>query len=231
MTLLMLVFLINQGKTYMVDQPNSCVFEHAEYEVALRFGPSGGVLSYFGIGLLDRFAFGLSLGAANLIGEENPRFYPHPGIQIKAQLLGGDVIYPEWALGFDNQGFGDYDHGEERYSIKSKGLYSCFGKAIGFGAGEFYLGMGINYTLERSDDRSLDIFFSQSLKFIDQFAIITDYDPAFNDPRCDAGGYLNLALRINLAESVAFEFGLRDILANGSEELNRVIKLAYVGSF
>ncbi len=229
MAIFVLAFLINQGELYLVDQPVTRVFEHGTYEIALRFGPAGGVLGFIGVGLLDRFAFGLSVGASNLIGANDPEIYPYPGIQIKAQLFNGGMFYPEWALGFDNQGFGEYNN--NRYLIKSKGFYTNVAKGFTFGAGEYYILAGLNYSLERRDGRSLDIFFGQELTIMEQFAFLVEYDPAFNDPLSRSGGYLNLSLRLFLAESVTFEFALRDIIGSGQEQMNRVIKLAYNGLF
>ncbi len=229
MPFFLLSFLLNQSALYLIDLPNSRVLGHGEYEIALRFGPDGGVLGYFQVGVIDRFAFGLSTGAANLIGAKNPDFYPHPGIQIKAQILTGGLALPEWAIGFDNQGFGEYEN--HRYLIKSRGFYSTLGKGFEFEGGEFYINGGINFSLEREDKSSLDIFLGSALSIIDFAALKVDYDPALNDPISKESGYLNLGLQINLAESVAFEFALRDILGSGEEELNRIIKLSYRASF
>jgi len=223
------MILINQCKLGLIDQPVTQILNHGEYEVVLRFGPSGGVLGFFSVGVVDRFTFGLSTGAANLIGAEDPEIYPHPGIQIKGQILPGGIYLPEWTFGFDNQGFGDYD--ESRYLIKSKGFYSAVGKNFEFGGGEYYLNGGINYSLENEDKNALDIFLGQKLTLFDQVALLTDYDPGFNDPRCETGGYFNGALRVHLAESVIFEFALRDIFGHGREEQNRIIKLTYQESF
>lgn len=228
MNLVAVILMISQCGQYTVDQPNTRALGHGEYGATLRFGPSGGVLGYFGVGVLDRFSFGLSLGGANVLGSEDLELY-NPGVQIKAQILTGGLLAPEWAVGFDNQGFGS--RGGGRYMIKSKGFYSTVGKGFDFGGGEFYINGGLNYTLENDDESSLDIFFGQELAIMDQFALLAEYNPALNDPRAGNGGYLNAALRIRLAESVVLDFALRDILGNSAEELNRLIKIGYQGSF
>ncbi len=228
MNVIVTILMIGQFGQHTVDQPNTRTLGHGEYGATLRFGPSGGVLGYFGVGVLDRFSFGLSLGGANVLGSEDLELY-NPGVQIKVQVLTGGLLAPEWALGFDNQGFGS--RGGGRYMIKSKGFYSTVGKGFGFGGGEFYIYGGLNYTLEDDDRSSLDIFFGQELSVMEQFSLLAEYNPALNDPRAGSGGFLNAALRIRLAEPVVIEFALRDILSNSQEELNRLIKVGYQGSF
>ncbi len=210
---------------YYVDQPYPAVPEHSQFDIQLRFGPEGEILGFFNIGIWDRFGFGLSYGASNLIGAGNPDFYTHPGVQIRLVAIPEGLIFPLLIFGFDNQGYGPYNNA--RYQIRSKGLYGQLAKTLAGPGIAFVPSLGINYTFE-SDD-GLNLFIGSKLQLGENTAILLEYDPNFNDPEDQNKGYLNAGLRIIFYEELFFELGIRDLLDNAGDNLqfNRMIKLGY----
>jgi hypothetical protein len=213
---------------YYVDQPFPKVPEHGIFTLELRFGPEGAITGYFNVGIWDRLGLGLSYGGSNLLGSGNPEFYEIPGVQIRLLAIQEGMFYPRIQLGFDNQGYGDYD---ARYNIRSKGLYCQIGKTFAFTNLEIYPSLGVNYCLE--SDNGIDVFCGVKAQFGTFSALLVEYTPNLNDPEDEDKGYLNVGLRLIFYSEMFFEFSLRDLLANSpnDEQLNRMIKLGFEQSF
>ena len=59
-------------------------------------------------GITDRFQFGLSYGASNLIVDDSLRWYPRPEANLKYRLIDETTSMPGVAIGINTQGFGGY---------------------------------------------------------------------------------------------------------------------------
>jgi hypothetical protein len=214
---------------YYIDQPYPSVPAHAEFDVELRFGPQGEILGFFQIGIWDRFGVGISYGASNLIGAGNPDFYEIPGVQLRIVAIEEMPFVPSLRIGFDSQGYGGYDG--TRYDIMSKGAYCQLSKSYTSSLFEIVPSIGVNYSLE-GDDR-FDLFGGIKAQFGTSSALMLDYSPNFDDERDQDKGYLNVSLVFIFYDEIFFEFALRDLLNNGSNDLqyNRMIRLGYVQYF
>lgn len=223
-----MVILLLVSSLYFVDQPYPSPPGHGLFDVELRFGPDGGILCYFNVGVWDRFGLGLSYGASNLIGYGDPEFYEQPGVQIRALAIEEDMVYPSLFFGFDNQGYGDYTG---RYDIRSKGLYFEVSKSLGFANIVIVPGLGLNYCFE--SDNGLDLFSGFMAQFGRSGALLVDYSLNLNDPTDQNKGYLNVGLRLLFYGEMFFEFSLRDLLSNNiaDQQFNRCIKMGFEQRF
>lgn len=225
--MIVLLALLN---LYYVDQPYSAVPPHAEYTIQLRFGPEGEIISYFDVGVADRFSFGLSYGASNLIGAGDPGFYEIPGVQVRILALPEGFTLPQVIMGFDNQGYGGYADG--RYLIKSKGIYVQIGKTASYPGIIFAPSLGVNYCFEGDDQ--VDVFSGIKTLFGTSAALLFDYCPNFGDSLDQNKGYFNMGVQIIFYEELFFEFALRDMFGNSLDDdyqFNRMIKLGFSQSF
>ncbi len=218
----LLLFVCN---LYYIDQPYIDVPDHAEFNIQLRFGPAGELLGFFNLGVWDRFGFGISYGASNLIGVGDPDFYEIPGVQVRIVAIEQGSIVPEVLLGFDNQGYGDYDG--TRYAIMSKGLYCQIGKTFAYPSIEIVPSFGLNYSFE--GDKRLDLFCGLMTQFGSSSALMIDYSPNLDDDNDRNQGYFNISLKFLFYEELFFEFALRDLLDNSLDDMqfNRMIRLGY----
>jgi len=223
-----MLILLLISSLYYVDQPYPLPPGHGVFNVELRFGPDGGILGYFNVGIWDRFGLGLSYGASNLIGYGDPEFYEQPGVQIRVLAIDEGAFYPSLFFGFDNQGYGDY---ADRYNIRSKGLYAQLAKSLGFANVTVVPSLGLNYCLE--SDNGLDIFSGFIAQFGGSGALLVDYALNLDDPADQNKGYLNVGLRLLFYGEMFFEFSLRDLLGNNpnDQQFNRCIKLGFEQSF
>jgi hypothetical protein len=225
--MVIIIFLLG---LYYVDQPYLDVPGHGEYKIQLRFGPDGGILGFFHVGVMDRFSFGVSYGASNLIGSGDPEFYEIPGVQVKIMAIQGYAA-PQLILGFDNQGFGAYNGA--RYAVMSKGLYAQLGKTLILSRVEIIPSLGCNFCFE--GENRFDMFMGMTIQFSSNSGIIMDYSANFDDNIDQNKGYFNVGLKFMFYDELSFEFGLRDLLDNGpsgaDQQLNIMIRLGYEQSF
>ena len=222
--MIMILFLAN---IYLVDQPDLYVPGHGVYGMQLRFGPTGEILANAHLGLFNRLSLGLSYGASNLIGSGNPDFYTQPGIQARLMAVEQSDYFPAVIIGFDNQGYGPYDH---RYLIMSKGIYSQVGKIFEYPGLSISSNLGLNYCFE-SNGR-FDMFAGLKFQFGVSTQVMVEYSPNFNDDMDENKGYLNIGFNYIFYEDVFFQFALRDLLENfPGMQLNRSIKFGIYQSF
>ncbi|RKX70203.1 hypothetical protein DRP53_05785 [candidate division WOR-3 bacterium] len=227
--MIILLFLVT-GQPFFIDQPTPWPLQHGQYGFLLRFGPEGSVLPYAMVGILERFQLGLSYGASNLIGSEDPEFYPRPEVQAKLVLIEQQFYIPQLTLGFDSQGFGP--HQGDRYRIKSKGFYLTGGEHLGLQFGWIDISLGLNYSLETVDSKTPSLFAGLMVGIGPGFGFLLDYDLGSNDPKAEGPGYFNLGLRWLINNQVLFELSLRDLFSMHEEEsFNRMVKIGYYGSF
>ena len=223
-----MAIILMLASLYYVDQPYPQPPIHGVFNIEMRFGPDGGLLGFFNVGVWDRIGVGISYGASNLIGAGDPEFYDQPGVQIRILAIEEGLYYPCFLFGFDNQGYGEYDG---RYDVRSKGLYAQLGKTLGASSVTIVPSLGCNYCLE--SDGGFDIFGGLKAQFGTSGAILVDYAANLNDPLDNNRGYLSVGLRLMFYGEMFFEFALRDLLENSpaDEQFNRMIKLGFEQSF
>ncbi|HIE05613.1 MAG TPA: hypothetical protein EYP58_02320 [bacterium (Candidatus Stahlbacteria)] len=228
--MILILMVLVCGQPYFIDQLTPWPLQHAQYGLLMRFGPEGSLLGYGMIGILDRVHLGISYGAANLIGAEDPEFYPRPEVQAKIVLMDQRFYLPQILLGFDSQGHGV--HSDGRYEVKSKGFYLVGGEHLGLQFGYLDLGLGINYSLESTDSKTPSLFAGVGIGIGPSFSMLFDYDLGSNDPQTDGPGYFNLGIRWLVNDQVLFEFGLRDLLSmRDDQSFNRMVKIGYFDLF
>ncbi len=135
----------------LVDMPTAGILEKGFVGITMDVMPAGVVISKLEVGVFTNFSFGLSYGAANLIGSGNPDWYSLPGINARIRLFDETETIPAITLGFDSQGKGIYDDASNRFEIKSPGFFAAVAKNFEL-LGYLSLHGGINYSLERDDD-------------------------------------------------------------------------------
>ena len=208
--------------------------------------PGSGMLVGVTMGLLNRLNIGVSYGGDAIIGRDNPRFNPHLGAFIKYRIFEETYLFPAFALGYDNQGFGGIDRNYNGYIFKSPGFFLAVSKNYLF-LERVQLGMhaGINYSLEESRTVrwpngycGVDLGINEELSFAAEYDLaLNARDPGvsavkYNNPLC---GFFNIGIRWAFTRSLYLELDIKDILQNKVTALpanktlgwDREMKLAY----
>ncbi len=222
---------------YLIDVPTAGVLEKGVAGMSFDVMPWGVLVSKIEVGVFTDFSFGISYGAANLIGKGNPDWYKLPGVNLRFRALNESEGLPALTIGFDSQGKGAWFDGVDRYEIKSPGFFAAVSKNFEFLG---YLGLHgvVNYSLEREDgDKDLNIAFGVEKTIGSKFSIIAEYDFAINDNNetsiGDGSGYLNMGFRWSVGDGFTVGGNLRNLLSNNklnSYNADRGIFIEYAKS-
>ena len=88
LVLFILSALFGQGTSYpppttLVTIPTAGTLVRGSFSMEMRVQKGGGMSTALQAGITDRFQFGLSYGASNLIGDDSLRWYPRPEANLK----------------------------------------------------------------------------------------------------------------------------------------------------
>jgi|UniRef100_A0A7C6EDD5 hypothetical protein len=202
------------AQLYLIDQPTPLSLMHGEYYIDGRFQNEGGMIFHFGIGLFDRFTLGASYGGNGFLGASRPTFFPRVGFQAKAVITSeGETFLPDLALGYDDQGFGDYDTIDKQYQVRSKGFYLSIGKTLEMS--NTYFVFGPNYWFGANKRKGLSGFLAIRQTLSDHWDLILEYNLNIGRTQQEnKRGFLNLGVAFNFNENLTFTFMLKDLLEN-----------------
>lgn len=221
----------------MIDMPTAGILKKGHFAVSADVQPLGVLIARLEVGVFEDVSFGISYGGGNLIGTGSPKWYKLPAASIRYRVLGESLTFPAFTLGFDMQGKGEYFNAQDRYAIKSPGLFVAAMKNFSF-MGFMSLHSSLNYSLEREDgDNFVNLMVGVEKTIGNSVSMIAEYDFAFNDNQSvnfGAGsGYMNLGVRWSVSEGFTIGFDLRDLLSNKKwtpGAADRAIRLEYIKS-
>ena len=73
--------------TTLVTMPTAGTLVRGSFSLEMRVQKGGGMSTALQVGITDRFQFGSSFGASNLIGDDSLRWYPRPEVNLKYRLI------------------------------------------------------------------------------------------------------------------------------------------------
>ncbi len=230
--------------THLITIPTAGGLVRGSFSMEMRIQREGGLSVGLTTGITDRFQFGVSYGASHLIGDSTIDWYPRPEASLKYRLLDETDRIPGLAIGIDTQGFGQYhsDSTEQRYDIKSYGLYLASSKNWKTPLGNMGLHAGTNYSFtERSDgDSDINLFFGWDMEINPELSLLAEYNAALNQNSMTArnlslarGGFLNAAVRWTFVEHLHIEMDFNNLLfdQNRVSSFNRELKITYIEYF
>jgi hypothetical protein len=223
----------------IVDLPTAGLPPRAGFYVESDVYSDGAMLVSLGVGFARYFSFGISYGGLRVLGSGDPDMNPEPGVNVKARLIDETFVMPAVAIGFDSQGRGPYVDGEERYLVKSRGIYAVASKNWDL-LGPISLHGGISYSLEKEDDSDPTLFLGVIKSFSGFLDVTGEYDFALNDnegegPFVENRGFLNASLVWHLNENFSLALEVRDIATEDRvdvedlREWNRGLSIVYRG--
>lgn len=222
---------------YLIDMPTAGILEKGIVGFTTDVLPAGVVIVKMEVGVFQNISFGISYGAANLIGSGKPNWYELPGVNFRVRLINETLLLPALTIGFDSQGKGEEFENPKRYAIKSPGFFASVSKNFQF-LGYLSLHGSVNYSLENNDgDNFVNLFVGAEKTVGPNLSIIAEYDFALNDnATSDFGngkGYLNIGLRWAIGPGYTLGFDLRDLLQNKKWNPNaadRALRIEYLQS-
>ncbi len=228
--------------TNLVTAPTAGTLVRGSYSMTMHVQKDGGFTIALKVGITDRFQFGMSFGASNLIGDDSLKWYPHPEVSLKYRLIDETAALPGITLGLNSQGYGSYNTVLERYEIKAYGLYASASKNWVTPLGNLGVHAGINQNfLEVNDhDNDLSFFTGVDIEFNPELSLLLEYNAAMNENDMEAkniainrGGYLNAAVRWTFVEHFHIEMDFNNLLFDQDkvDYFNRELKIIYIEYF
>ncbi|MBL7996555.1 hypothetical protein JNM05_14405 [bacterium] len=237
---------VAQQKRSLVNVPTAGVLQKGQYDVGMRLFDNGGVLTSIGVGITDRFMFGIAFGGENIIGSGKVKFNPLPGVEARYRMIDESTPGPAVTVGFDNQGFGPFikkvgvdstTQKVNRYTQKSRGLFVVASKNYAFmGNLGFHGGISWSVTEKKDKDDGPAFFIGMDKSLNDELSFVGEYDLALNDNKGLIGnkrGYLNMGVKFNFGNRVMIDFIMTDMLNNSRSfgKFSRELRLSLVTTF
>jgi hypothetical protein len=220
------------AQIYLIDQPTPFSLIHSEYYIDARFQNEGGILVHVGFGLFDRLTLGASYGGNGFLGASKPTFFPRVGFQARVSITSEEEGFlPDLAIGYDDQGFGDYDNTEKQYQVRGKGFYLVIGKTVD--VSNTYFVVGPNYWLGSDRQKGLSGFLAARQTLSEHWELILEYDLNIRDKSDKNHGFLNLGINWTFTDNLTFTFMLKDLfenkpLVNGRDAgMNRALNVSF----
>ena len=220
----------------LVDSPTAGLIDKGRYGIGLRLFPDGGMMGRINAGVLKRLGIGISFGGEQIIGDRSIRWYPRVEVAIRYRIVEENRALPGIVVGYETQGFGR--HRQDRYQIKSKGMYAAASKNYLSAFGQFGLHAGINLSREDGDgDGDVSGWFGVDKSVNEELAVVAEWDLALNDdndPVLGSGnGYLNAGVRLNLAPELVIAFYMKNLARNSwsDPDPSRELAVLYTEEF
>ncbi len=220
----------------LVDLPTAGMLYNRNVSTSLEFLDQGGMSFSAQCGVFNRVLVGLAFGGTNVIGDQKAIFNPHVGMLLRVRAFEESYYVPAIVAGFSSQGKGVFIDSLNRYTSKSPGFYITASKnfeALGF----FSIHAGIHYSLEDTDNRTLDFYGGVEKTFATIFSAILEYDNGVslaNSNRIDKGrGLLNLGLRATIGNGFILGLNVKDLIQNQQNASigNRTMYIEYAQTF
>jgi len=108
----------------IIDIPTAEVVEYSNYDLNFRMYGAGGVLSKMTFGVFKPINVGISWDVDKLIGLGSTIIDTRPpAILFKARVFEGGLKLPAVSVGYDGQGYGNYNGDTDKYQYREKGVY------------------------------------------------------------------------------------------------------------
>ena len=211
--------------TSLVDSPTAGLVRKGYYAVNVRLFADGGAVGRLHVGVLKRLSMGVSFGGEQLIGTGAIDWYPRVAVAARCRIIEEGYTWPALVLGFDTQGVGPYRN--QRYQVKSKGIYLVLSKNYTSMLGELGVHAGVNVSREDADDGDWSAWLGidKSLRFM---ALFAEYDLGRNNGLQNQGvgkGYLNVGGAWTITPQLRAAYYLKNALESdhfGSQSIREL---------
>jgi len=212
--------------TEIIDVPTADVVEYTHYDLGFRLYGPGGVLSKMVFGVFKPVNIGMSWDVGRLIGTGSTKVDTRPpAIYFKARVFSGGMFIPAIAVGYDGQGYGEFDNPliteHEKYQYREKGIFVVFtreylvpGLSVSFGGniydfnGESVQGfVGVIYGIE------------------DKLTLKGEYDNLRSSPQ----NRVNIGAGLHITDNIGIDIAGRNLFKGPESE--RIAMIKYKGKF
>ena len=209
----------------VIDTPTAGVTDHYGYHVSFRFGKDGNLQNKTIFGVFPRVNLGFGLDGENVIGTGDSRLNK-PSLNLKFRLFDGKGIIPAFAIGYDGQGY-VWNKTLDEYEQREKGFYAVTTMEIL--VPNMMLTLGVN-RFDFDKGNSTRGFMGWSYTYEQIVGLMAEWDHAteYDERR------INFGLKYFITPVFTVDLVGRNIpkpLSTRSRETERIVRLAYTGTF
>ncbi|MFH0947751.1 MAG: hypothetical protein V1833_01960 [Elusimicrobiota bacterium] len=207
----------------IIDTPTAEVVEYSNYDLSFRLYGAGGVLSKMTFGVFKPINIGISWDIDKLIGAGNQKIDTRPpAILFKARIFAGGLVLPAIALGYDGQGYGEYNSsGTDKYQYREKGVYLVLTRE--------YLVPGLEMSFGGNifdfDEDGVYGFAGFTFGIESRVLLLAEYD----NIKKAAQNRANLGMKLFIADNLDVEIAGRNLFRGTQSE--RIAVVNYKGKF
>jgi len=210
----------------LIDTPTPQITEQGGYNVNFRFysmedgegSNISGLLAGLFFGVLEHMNLGVYLDTENLIGNGDIKLR-RPRLFVKFYLFSGTEHLPAISVGYDDQGYGEYNDG--KYEQREKGFFIVLCKENFLPNLEVCTGVN-GYDFDRFRVRGFISLFS---KMYENIIPMLEFD--------NLGGgkqnRINIGIRYFITPNLNVEIDGRDIAH--SHGFDRIFRIGYMSAF
>lgn len=204
-----------------IDTPTAKSIDFGSYSLSFRLYEEGSILSrlYYGI-IMENLTLGISLDTENVVGTEDITLR-RPYLYIKLPLFTGNMKWPALCVGFDEQGFGNYEDGE--YQFAPMGFFLVLTKSGLFSGLNVSAGINAQYGVREYTQEDIDGFANFDFTLSPEFVIVGE------GRNLNKKGYANFGAKYFLKPEVSFEIGVLNV--GGEGDVQRILRANYEGVF
>jgi hypothetical protein len=198
-----------------IDMPTAGLFPVNDYAITVGYLTNSGLSVQF---FASPFLFmntGISFSGNKILGSGDVEWQKIPGFDFRFRIFSETFTIPAIALGFSNQGTGNYVIDHDRFETFSPGFYFAVSKNFKWKLGSIALHSGLNYSIEpQPENRTVNLYagFEQSLGKI--ISMNFEYNFTNDDSMkevLNTKGMFNSSLRCSISDGVTLEFQFRDL--------------------
>jgi hypothetical protein len=220
-----------------IDMPTAGLFPVNDYAITVGYLTDGGLSAQFFSSFYKFFNAGISFSGRKIIGAGDIELQKIPGFDFRFRIISESLTIPAIALGFSNQGTGNYIINLDRFETFSTGFYLSTSKNFKWKLGAVALHTCLNYSIDpEPENRTVNFYvgIEQSLGKI--ISMNFEYNFTNDDSQnviLNSKGMFNSALRCSISDGVTLEFQFRDLFNHQkySNGIKRQLFLEIIKSF
>ncbi len=217
--------LFSQDIIEVINTPTANSVDFGGYSLSFRVYGQGSILArlFYGI-IMENLTLGISFNIENVVGTGNitPR---RPYLYIKLPLYSGSFTWPALSIGFDEQGFGNYNNETGTYQFDPMGFFLVFTKMNFAPNLNISAGINTNYLIIQDGREKIMGFINA------YFAVGPNFMTLAEVKSLGAGRevYGNAGFKFLLSPELHFEVAALNIGNVG--EIERILRITYKGLF
>lgn len=209
----------------LIDIPTAYTLDYGTYKFSFENYQQGNILNKFIFGVTEEMNLGVSLDIENLIGSK-PIILRFPCLYLKFKIYGGSEKFPAVAIGYDQQGRGEYLEEIEEYKQREKGIFVVFSKESFTQGLQINLGANVYQLKDFSFNQDVYGFLGVDYSPIDKISLYLEYD----NFRLNKTGRVNFGIAYALLPNVNIKLYFKDVTER-ENEWGRTLCFQWTGMF